>query len=88
MGDRNLDYTKIIAGGELMSASLPPDVRPAAWKRGMVDLLAQLPGGLAGSFGQRLLDLYRERVELQDRIREAYKARQREAVTSLLKLAT
>jgi tetratricopeptide (TPR) repeat protein len=91
VGDRSLEYTKIIAGGELMETSLPPDVRPVAWKRSIVDLLALLPGGISGKggkFGQELFDLYRERPDLQDRIRSAYMARPRESVTSLLGLAT
>lgn len=86
--DRHLEITKLAAKDTLLQTPLPQSRKAVAYKRQMIEVLPLLPGGLRGENGQRLFDAYSQRDDLQDAVERAFKARPRDAVTSLLGIAT
>lgn len=85
--DRNLEGTRL-ERGQLKRVPLSADVRPRAYKRRLVTLLAEIPGALRPPFGARLFDLYLAAEDLSEPIEAAFTRRPGEAVASLLDVAT
>ncbi|RMG07551.1 MAG: hypothetical protein D6731_23650 [Planctomycetota bacterium] len=85
--DRHLKIVSLL-GDRLVDKPLPPGVRVVVYKRRMIEVLPLLDGGLKGEFGQQLFEVYQQRGEFHGVIESAFKARPRDAVTSLLGIAT
>lgn len=85
--DRRLRHWTIRSSG-IEQVALPNEIKPLAYKRGLIQLLATLETGLKGVPGRRLFDLYLERSEdFKDEILTAFRGQPEAAVSSLLHVA-
>lgn len=85
--ERNLETTRLDRG-QLKRTPLPSTEKPRAYKRRLIDLLAEVPGALRPPYGGRLFDLYLATNEHNEPIEAAFSKRPAEAVASLLDVAT
>lgn len=85
--ERNLELTRLDRG-QLKRLPLPSAERPRAYKRKLINLLAEVPGALRPPFGGRLFDLYLSTDEQNEPIEAAFSKRPAETVASLLDVAT
>jgi len=82
--DRNLKRTLLFRGRLREEALSRLGTAPIPYKRDLIGLLAEVPGGLSGEHGEQLFDLHLQREDLSQAIHDAFAARPEEAVALLL----